>query len=412
MTDIPSSKPVLVFVKTRAIDGEAFSGRARTMTSIRTALSRHFDLREIRLLSLIERKSVSACLQPMLNFGWKLLTLRPQPLQCALFDASRQNPETVRQILALRPAAVYLDTIRCISLLLALRRAAPNLRIVMDMDDLMSRRIETFQQGGHSFSLGYLKKDAPRVLQWLLSLTWLTRLLLAYEVFALRRAERRAALSADAVTLVSEVEAQNVREAVPEAKERILTLPPPVAVIRPAQPRATPMSFCFVGSDRQVQNRGIIDFLLEIWERRRPSAALRIIGEQTRPPVAVHNVTWLGSIPSLDAAYDRHAVLVSPYFIHGGIKTKIADALGYGVPVITNWTGMEGIGFREYPLIVEDFSQIEEMICDPESWRERFDQAAAAGNDLVSRRFRTESYEQRWRELLAGDGAAQAKVIV
>ena len=69
---------------------------------------------------------------------------------------------------ALRDAAacdvVYADGIRALPWLRRLRQARPDIEIVLDFDDLMSRRCDELIENRLPLSLGYLERAMPRVL--------------------------------------------------------------------------------------------------------------------------------------------------------------------------------------------------------------------------------------------------------
>lgn len=80
---------------------------------------------------------------------------------------------------------------------------------------------------------------------------------------------------------------------------------------------------------------------------RFPDARLRIVGG--KPPKEVQdlagpNAEVLGYVQDLQALYASSDVAIAPMRFGGGLKGKIAEAMAFGLPVVTNMTCLEGFG--------------------------------------------------------------------
>jgi len=147
----------------------------------------------------------------------------------------------------------------------------------------------------------------------------------------------------------------------------------------------------FVGSFRHAPNVDAVRFfcrrVLPRIHRRRPDAALDVVGPQ--PPACVRRLSGPrvrvhGYVPDLDACYRRAHVVVVPVRFGGGIRIKVLDALGRGVPVVSSVEGAEGLGEAAAAgcLFVEDGARafadrVSDLLDRPELRRRTADRAAA-----------------------------------
>lgn len=384
-------------VFTRDLGEAPHLGRVRTLAMIKGALAQNFEILPYQIRPRTHSKA--ALLAQVAHLLNALIRGQPLPLQIALFGTDLQNRDLAHEILRDKPSAIYLDSIRCAGLLFALRRIAPDVRIVMDMDDLMSLRMSELLRRRLPISLGYIADSLPKPLRRTLE-SGIGRQIQKYERWSLAHVERRACAAADAVTLVSPTEVRMLQAALPAStRAAVKALPPPVPRIGPVQPVVPPISFCFVGSDSLVQNRQTIDFLLDLWRRTRPEAPLHIAGLQKRTPQIVANVIWRGLVPDLGDIYVPGSVLICPSFVEGGIKTKILEAFSYGIPVVGNATSFSGMALGDYPLCLPQ-EKLDDIVMRPSSWLKEFEQAARIGHDMLVAHHDIHSYAHQWRSIL------------
>ncbi len=386
-------------VWTRPLDDQPMAGRLRTAQSIRRAIDTGGAYRSAIMPSILSHKSVWRFAQAGLTLlGW-LLRGQPLPLQCALF-ASRRDIVDLCRIIP-RHGVVYLDGIRLYPLARQLRAQRPTQRIVMDIDDLMSRRTELLLKNRQPQSLGYLTEQFSPFARRLISA--FSHWLLVYERTALRGAERRAVAITDGVVLVSAAEADALRDMVgAPLSARVHVIPPPIGVVSP-KPAAFDQvqRFIFVGSDGLTQNRLTIDYLIKLWRRLRPQTPLILFGRQWRDLPLPDGVVAAGYVESLSDIYNPQSVLVTPSFIGGGIKTKVLEAFAHRTPVIGNAETFESLGLPDYSLCVTEESRLEELVLHPDRFGSTFRQAAEQGYAWVQARYTPEIFADRWRSVLA-----------
>jgi glycosyltransferase involved in cell wall biosynthesis len=100
--------------------------------------------------------------------------------------------------------------------------------------------------------------------------------------------------------------------------------------------------------DHEANVDGIVYFctdVLPLIQKELPDVRVRIVGHS--PPEAVTklagpSVEVLGYVPDIRALYASSDVAIAPMRFGGGLKGKIAEAMAYGLPVVTNSVCLEG----------------------------------------------------------------------
>lgn len=389
---------------TRNIEGEAGFGRLKMAQAIAAGLRDGYDVSSGRLLSILDRRSLAALVRAGVAFLRALLEWRPLPMQCLLYA----DPKAVAQAVAAIPAgttAVYLDGVRCVAVLRRLRAQRPDIAIVTDLDDLMSRRMVLTLSLGEPPSLGYLSNAMPGLVARLIGSPVVARAMLRYEGRTLAGIERLVARLSDRSVLISSCDADVLGARIGSSRG-IVGIGPPAPRLCPPQPfaDARALRFVFVGSDALRQNQLTIDWLVSLWTEHALDTPLVIHGRQTRAIAAPPAVTFAGFARTIDEIYDGRSILLSPSFLAGGVKTKVIEAFGYGAPVVGNAITFEGMDIGDYPLCLAD-QAIAPIARDPERHRALFAAAARSGAAIARTRHDPAQFDQRWRDVV---GAAIA----
>lgn len=393
-------RPKVALVLTRSIADDSGVGRVNVLREIRKAFNEDFAVTELRLHSLVETRRIRDLFTAgaRLLLGW--LTGRPVPLQTLLYSGAGEIGTLLDTLAAGGFDAVYLDTVRCQLLMRKIRRRLPTARLVIDMDDLMSRRMEQLAVKRLPLSLGFLRHLFPKPLQWAAQ-SRVSGLIARYEAAALSTAELEIARSADAVVLVSSAERDMLRRRVAaDVRQKVHSVTPPAESCHNVPALSGPFRFTFIGSDRLVQNRLAIDFLLRLWAELKPAAGLHIYGRQERPPSQQNNVTWHGFVEDVAEAYTSGSILLLPCLLPGGIKTKVIEAWAFGCPVLGNPLAFEGIEVPGYPLALQE-TDWTDYVLRPEEFSSSWSSAAQLGNDFVRGDLSSERYAAQWRSILA-----------
>jgi len=390
---------------TRDVDVAGAFGRLNMARATRAALSERLLVSEGRLRSLLELRSPAAALRALGAYLAAGLRGRALPLQCLLFA----DPAEARRVVAAIPAGtatVYVDGVRSLAVLRRVRRDRPDLGVVTDLDDLMSRRMRLLLALGQTPSTGYLKRQMPRWLDAIIGSPALARGLLRYEAATLGRIERDVVGMSDACVLVSAEDARVLGGAVAD-DAGVVGIAPPARIVRAPAPLAPgPLRFVFIGSDALRQNQLTIDRLLDWWGDHAIETPLAIYGEQARRPALPPGVTMPGFARTIDEVYDGRSILLSPSYLAGGIKTKVLEAFGRGAPVIGNAVTFEGMSIGAYPLLFDDENAMIALLRAPDGARDRLDAGAAHGAAMVRRHHDPAQFAARW--LATVDGAATA----
>lgn len=394
------SGPRIAIILIRDLPGEA--GRNIMIRNIMAALDGHAT-EVMRLHSLLELHSFAQVAAACLIWLRDFLRGHPQPLQCLLYGSPADCEIIARRVKAGGFTHVYLDTVRCQLLLRAIRRHSPDMHIVADFDDLMSRRMENLVRLRQPFLTGFAARSFPA---WLKKLAEgpFSRMITRYEALALRHAEREVAAMTNAVVLLSPVERDLLAARIPLHAPRLHAILPPAEIRAPAW-SSSPSRFVFIGGDHLLQNRLVIDRLLALWRSRQPGTQLHIYGRQTRTPALVEGVIWHGFTASLEEVYCSGSILLYPCALRGGIKTKVPEAWSFGCPVLGNDAAFEGLELSHYPLMLPE-SEWGSLLESPERYRTLWLQAAATGQEYVARHLAPHLFKTAWHRALGLDQAA------
>lgn len=111
----------------------------------------------------------------------------------------------------------------------------------------------------------------------------------------------------------------------------------------------TPPEVLFVGALQRVENAaGVQWFLQSVWPQIRarvPDARLVVAG--ANPPdeiraAASDAITVTGFVPDLVPYFARASVFVAPLLAGAGLKFKVAQAMLFGLPIVSTTIGAEG----------------------------------------------------------------------
>jgi glycosyltransferase involved in cell wall biosynthesis len=299
-------------------------------------------------------------------------------------------------------ALIYIDGVRLASMLPRLE-GPHRPRILVDFDDLMSRRIARMLRRREPISFGAFATLVPKPFRKLLDrLGFLHHWLYRVEKRLLRAAEVRAAATADALVFASNHEAalfgRLLRRYRPELSPEFLVLGPTVprpdmssAEIR-LLPAPETIRFIFIGSDLLEQNRVAIEGILALAASGSLAASAHIYGRMHHRYDPVPGVTFHGFAETLEEVYQPGSILLIPRSVRGGIKTKILEAFHHGVPTIAVRSALEGWGAR-YCWGAES-EDIAELTSNEAKLRDCYREASASGLELCLAHFSADRY---WR---------------
>jgi glycosyltransferase involved in cell wall biosynthesis len=219
------------------------------------------------------------------------------------------------------------------------------------------------------------------------------RVLLRLEQNLVGRSEARVVERFDRAILVSEKEAELLRQRCGASVDRVTSIPPLISrrFARPRDYRGDP-EFLFLGLLSLPHNDdGLRTFLADVWPRvlaAQPRARLRVIGRDPRPLLSnavakyADSVTLEGFVPNLGERLSHTAAMVNPLRFGSGVKLKIVEALGGGVPVVTTGIGADGVAIgADYGILqadrADEFTEALLEVADPDR-NKQLSQAAEA----------------------------------
>jgi hypothetical protein len=392
-------KKRVLMVMTRDIPESISNGRERTLSFIRDALRAEADVTEFKIRSVLEAGGIVAKLGAAWRLAESFLRGKPCALQVALFSNAQKKRELLATIHALKPDVIYLDGIRLVDYVTLIRDNVPGCRVVVDFDDLMSRRAQILREAALPLSAGYLAKAIPKPIMNVVNSSLIRGAVLGYEELALKRHEVKAVECADAVTLVSTTDAASLVQLLKgPAVKKVHVIAPPVDTHKPVTRPASPLRFVFVGADRQLQNRLAIEYLVALWKRLGVQTELVIFGKMSGQYESVPNVRFAGFAKTLDEVYLPGSIALCPTFLRGGIKSKVIEAISYGCVPVGNDAAFEGLGFNDDALAMTE-ARLEAFVTKPADHLDPVVEAAIRFAAYCDRNYSTQVFSHRWAEL-------------
>lgn len=165
-----------------------------------------------------------------------------------------------------------------------------------------------------------------------------------------RRRELGVYERADLVLTVTEDDRRELLRAAPDTVTAVVPNTYPIATDVPVFSQRIPRSLLFVGGFRHSPNVDAALFfcrqVLPLVRRSLPDVTVTIVGHA--PPkevqaLASSNVTVTGWVPDVEPYLASHCISIAPLRFGAGLKGKIVEAMGAGLPVVTTSVGAEGM---------------------------------------------------------------------
>ncbi|MUL63764.1 glycosyl transferase family 1 [Mycobacterium sp. CBMA 234] len=252
------------------------------------------------------------------------------------------------------------------------------------LDDLFSERYAAMLDAGDRYPdvkirpLGNFAQHVPGPLRPLADSRLPQRALLRMEAALARRSEDRAALRFRRNLLVNDGEAARLAARVAgRGAVDVMAVPPLVRppTYRERQYRGAP-DFVFVGLLSLPHNEdGVRAFLADVWPTvltRMPAARLRIIGRDCSRELTETvarcggSVTLEGYVDDLTEVLRSASGLINYLRFGSGIKLKVIEALGRGLPVVSTGVGADGFatGAANGILVADQPAQFADALCE------------------------------------------------
>lgn len=313
-------------------------------------------------------------------------------LQESLLHTAEVRQAIHRTLESLSPSLEIYDTVRMTQF------ASPQTcrRQVCYLDDLFSERYRAMLIATDRYPdvdiqpLGNFATHVPSPLRPLAERRGSQRLLLRLEEQLVRRSEDRTVDRYSTAVLLNEREADLLRRRTGDRAHRVATVPPLIRTPVYRRDYGGAPEYIFLGQLSLPHNEdGLRSFLTNVWPSvlaARPDARLRVVGRNPRRALVdliarlADSVTLEGFVPDLSGLLGRSAALVNPLRFGSGVKLKIVEALGAGLPVVSTTVGADGVadGADAGVLVADEAASLTDLlisITDPNA-NERLSDAA------------------------------------
>lgn len=277
----------------------------------------------------------------------KALSDPSMPLQCALFWSERNRDAIHSYCEEVRPDVVVIDMIRLAPYMAALDGLGCS--VVLDYDDLLSKRYERQRGVSGGNVLGKYGTQALSIVGVLASCRAVENVVLALESKRVRSAEDSYARRADAVLFVSPIEAAELDKRLGACKCFAATMGADASDLPEPLPQKE-YALGFVGNMHAAANQASLDFICNEVLSLLPGRTLRVIGvcpDDVRCRyTAFRQVSFSGRVEDIAGELLKCEAMLAPFAYGTGVKTKVLEAMGMGIPVVTNSIGVEGLACK------------------------------------------------------------------
>lgn len=244
--------------------------------------------------------------------------------------------------------AVHVRYISMALYALALKRMAPHLRLVIDLDDIPSSALAR--------RFAYPKNRS----QLRNSLWQLKELLKMYQF------EHENLRRFDSVWICSQLDFEKMSRRIGRARPFVVENVVDAQKLASIKRQNTQPALLLVGDFSYEPNKeGAEFFVTKVWPEVRskmPTAQLWLVGAKPDPNMLEWNgkegIVVTGAVAEVSPYLAQAAVSIVPLLVGTGTRLKILEALGAGVPVVTTRIGVEGIEAKnEADLLIADTAE-------------------------------------------------------
>jgi glycosyltransferase involved in cell wall biosynthesis len=278
------------------------------------------------------------------------LLMQRWPLQVSVYYSRRTHRQIKEKIEEEQPEFIFYDMVR-----VAEYRSDGTSQKVLSYDDLLSlryeRQLQWFQYIPSVF--GGFSDKLPSGIKRFANLKFIQKWLVAFESKLLHKYEKSAARNFEHLIFTSPKEAESFRQTV--SHDSCFGIP--MRFDPDKKTTGNPRSYdrnkiVFVGKmDIPHNSSAVVYFCEKIWpgiKRKAPNAKFYIIGKSPTAEVLKLQETYpdiivTGEVDNVKRVVSDAALMIAPLLFGTGIKTKIVEAMSWGVPVVTNLIGSEGI---------------------------------------------------------------------
>jgi len=275
--------------------------------------------------------------------------------------------------------AVHVRYVSMASYALALKQAAPHLRLVIDLDDILS-------------VIFFRKLVIPRKMSQLHTFLWEVKELIRMVAF-----ESGPLRSFDSVWVCSDQDFRKISRRLGAKRALIVANVVNAAKLASIRRQVTQPALLFIGDFNYHPNGQAAEFFVEkVWpgiKSRVPEAQLWLVGANRQAKMLAWNgqqgIAVTGKVDEVTPYLERAMVSIAPLLMGVGTRLKILEALGAGLPVVATTIGAEGIEAKDgVDLLIadsaDDFADRCVSLLQDAGLRERL---AAAGKLLIKEKY-------------------------
>ncbi|QIK38843.1 glycosyltransferase [Caldichromatium japonicum] len=229
-----------------------------------------------------------------------------------------------------------------------------------------------------------------------------------------RRLELANARAADRVVAITDEERALLLTEDPGLA--VFVLPNIHAVTEEVPPWEARRDLLFIGGFQHAPNVDAVHYfaaeILPLIRAELPEVRLIIVGSQMPDSIRALGssaIEPVGYVPEVRPSLDQARVFVAPLRQGAGMKGKIGQSLGFGLPVVTTAIGAEGMGLvhEETALIADDPAAFAQAVVRLYRDRALWQRLSQSGRELVRARYTQSVVSQRLRAILAGGERTQ-----
>jgi glycosyltransferase involved in cell wall biosynthesis len=229
--------------------------------------------------------------------------------------------------------AVHVRYISMAPYALALKRAAPHLRLVIDLDDIPSVFL-------------YRKLRNPKQKPGLTAFAWQLK-----EFFRMLAFERSALRQFESVWICSKIDRDRLSKRIGRSRTLVVENVVDARKLASIDRQDLGAALLLIGDFSYGPNREGADFFVtKAWPKiklENPEAQLWLVGAHPDTKMQGWNgqqgISVLGKVDDVWPYLAQATVSIAPLFGGSGTRLKILEALGAGIPVVTTKLGAEGI---------------------------------------------------------------------
>jgi len=227
------------------------------------------------------------------------------------------------------------------------RRALNRIPAIFDADDDYGIRLREWRRTGVGYAAGLLGAAHGRLIQRVLGspigyfVNWI-------EALNARGLNRRVKKTCEFVSYTNPDEAADDQDT-----DMRVAMPPRFQVRRELVAAEGAPKFFFIGTDRLAQNKLALQQLVALWKTCEFEFPLHVHGDISEP-IEAPNVIYQGFVERVEDAFPANGVLLYPAQLGGGLKIKLLESVEWGVPFLTEPTGVHGFGDSAQAFIVRE----------------------------------------------------------